>query len=205
MDAIRDQIATNGFTFRANDKGPEQAKLNIWNGRVDLAVFGGNGGAPIFKKALSYDGIVILRKRLKDIQSAQPGTRQPIVFQSWDTEAKKFNTDGTLIIGKDDKQVVFLEFQFSNNGNPKCIVFDAKCPTSVSTGIEPMSDSAKSAVRVEAMLMWLDSYIHNAMLLTARKYTPQGGNRSGGGISNRNNNSGGGGGSSEFGGDSADF
>lgn len=201
MEQLRDQLAIQGFTFRAVDKGPEQFKLSIWNGRIDVAVFGGNGGAPIFKQGLSFDQKVMVEKLLTDIKTAAPGTKKAIVFQRWD-ESRKYVTDGTMVVGKDDKQVIYFEFQFSNNGNSKCLRFDARCAATVSMGVEPMADSSKSAVRIEAVLDWMKHYAPMAMLLSARKFQA-GGN---------NNNRGGGnrGGAvveddSDFGGDSADF
>jgi len=204
-EAIRDQLAPQGFTFRAADKGPEQFKIGIWNGRVDIAVFGGNGGAPIFKQGLGTDQLVMFRKLLTTIKGDAPGTKKPMLFQRWDGDNRKYVTDGTMILGKDEKQVIYFEFQFNSGGGNKVLRFDARCANSVSLGVEPMADSARSGVRVEAILWWIDNYAPDAMLFSSRKFVPnQGGNRS---------NSGGGGGNSgggstdntDFGGESADF
>jgi hypothetical protein len=175
-------VLPSKFVFRSADKGPEQLHLNVWGGRLDLAVFSGQGGAPIFKKSMPFHGIILLSDFLKAALDSQPGSRQSMTFGHYDKDSKSRVTDGTLIVGKNDKQAIFAECQFMHNGNRKQLMFNLNINGDISMGVEPMSEAARSAVQVRAVILWLNTQAPEAMLLTNKKFEPNqqgGGNRGG--------------------------
>ncbi len=200
MEAFK-EMAPAGFQFNVIDRGPEMLKVGVFGGKMDMAVFAGKGGAPVWKHMLTFDQVVMFKRALEKVLASQAGFKHPLVVQQWNRDEKKFEVRGTIIIGKNDKQVVFIEIQFNANGNHKSLLFEMRAAASLSSGVDPMSDGDKSVVRANALLWWIDHYLPTAMLLSARKFKPQGGGGGYGGGGGGNSGGGGGGGGS-YGGDS---
>jgi uncharacterized membrane protein YgcG len=189
----------------------ESLSISVFNGKVNMTIFpprdSGQKGI-IHKLSLTLDGFAALKKVMKKVAAGQPGNKTPMIFQKYNRDAKKYEHDSALIFGKDEKQVFFFEFQFTHNGNSKSIKFDMKCPNSMTVGADIMSDAEKSSIRMAALYIFLDDIAPTAMLLSGKKYNPNGYKKSGGGGGGGNSgggNSGGGDGGSSFGGGDAAF
>lgn len=179
-------VTGSSFNLKAVDRGPESMVLNVFGGRVSYTIFAGQGGSRLMSQGFTLDALCMFKRDLKAVRDGQPGTTRTLVFQKWVPEEKKYKTDSSLIIGKDDKNVYYFETQFNSNGTHKSIRFNLRAAgTTTSTTDEP-SPAISSAIRLEAIIAWLDDQVPFLIAATTR---PFGGNRN----SNNNNNSGGGG------------
>lgn len=182
-------ITPIGLSFNAVDRGPERLSFNVFGGRVGFTIFSGNGSNRLNSQSLGLDAITMLKRDLVAVRDGQPGTVRTMVFQKWDMDAKKYNTTGNLIIGKDDKNVYYLEIQFNHNGDHKSLRFNMRAVSSVTSSTDEPDERIKSAIRMDALIMWLEDCVPTMMVLTNRPFTRGGGNNQ----SSNNNTSGAGG------------
>lgn len=182
-----DVIGTN-FQFNAVDRGPESMTFNVFNGRPGLSIFAGK--ARLFSQSFNLHSLCMLKKELKQVRDGQPGTTRTLIFQKWIPEEKKYNTQGSLIIGKDDKNVYYLELQFQNNGNHKSIRFNFRSPAGVVSSTDDSNPSISSAIALEAFIMWLTDFVPYLMNVTGKPFerNSRGGGQSYGGGSSSNGN-----------------
>ena len=185
-EPIADQVNPTSFSIKAVDKGPESLSLQIWGGKLGFNIFANK--QTIWKKNATPDIFILFKKSLVGILSAQPGSRRAITISDWDDNAKKPVPGSTMVIGKDDRNVIYIEIQFKDRGNAKSVKFDLLSSPMVSVGSEPMSPADRSSTRAEGLIDWLTYYYPAASVLTSRKFK-----RGGGG-----GNSGGGGGGGNF-------
>ena len=177
---IFDKMQTPRISQKAAD-GAEEFIISVWNGKLQIAVGNGSPGAPIWKQSFAGEGLSILVRTLKSVSQAQPGTKKSLIFQKYDPDQKKNVVDSTIVIGKDDKQLFFIEAQFRANGAPKSIRFTLKAGNTISTG-EDFNDQARSSARLAYIIDYLEKTVPTAMLLSGRKFEgAPGGQKSGGG------------------------
>lgn len=190
------EIVPPKITIKAKD-GKESLALSVYSGTVGLAVWGGQQGGPLFKHTLNPDKRSLVKHHLRKAKEAQPETKFPMIIQKWDADNRKFIKEAVITIGKDEKQVVYIEISFKSGDSGKTLRFDLKMSGGVSLGDEPMADSTKSIFKVNALLEWFEEMVPVACVLTGKK-GQFGGNKSGGGGYN-NNRSNSSGGASDFG------
>jgi uncharacterized membrane protein YgcG len=170
--------------------GSEELNIGVFNGKLSLTIFSGQGAPPVWKQSLSLDATYLFKKLLRTVLASQPGTKKSFTFTRFDQNTKKSVLDSSLVVGKDDKQVFFLEAQFTANGSPRTLRFLLKSPAGVSTG-EDYNDAARSTNRLGVIIEYIDQYLPLAALFTARKAEFQGGGNRGGGGYNKGGNQGG--------------
>lgn len=180
-------VTSSTMQFSAVDRGPERMSFNVFNGRLGYTIFSGNGASRLMSQSLSADALELLKSNLKEVQGGQAGTTRTLVCQKWLREEKKYVTDSTLIIGKDDKNVYYFEAQFNSVGSSKSIRFDFRASQAVTTSTDQVSPASLSATRMDAFLYWVNMQVPLLQVMTLRPYTggnnSQGGNASGGGSS----------------------
>lgn len=171
-----EDIVTQGFIINDSDNATT-LNIGIWNGKVDLAVWSKNRDSgqrgPLMKDAMGWDAQTMLRQLIGKIIEAQPNTKYPLLIQSWDDDNKKYKVDKTMVIGKSDDKIIYIEVQFQHNGNNKTLLYELKCPGKVVMGVDNMDRGEQSKIRAMAILKWLDSYVPTACLLTAKKWDPK--------------------------------
>ena len=193
---MSDDIVVPKLQIRAKD-GKETLNLDMWNGRVQLTVWGAQGGGgPLFKQSMTTDLTSVFKYQLNKIKEAQPETKLPIVISEWKMEEKKYLKKAVITIGKDERQVIYIDASFKRGDGGKTLRFELKIPNTVALGDEPMKDSTKSLFKVNAILEWFEDIVPLAAILTGKKQAF--GNKGGGGGYN-NNKSSGNSGDSDFG------
>jgi len=194
-------VTGTSFTLKAVDRGPESIAFNVFGGRVGFTVWAGGGGSRLLSQNFTLDSLCMFKRDLKAVRDGQPGITRTLVFQDWDKNEKKWKTASSLIIGKDDKNVYYFEVQFNANGTHKSIRFNLRASASVTSTTDETSPAIASAIRLEAMIVWIDDHVPFLINATIRPYRPND-NRN---QSNSNSNSGGSNSSNDYSGEDASF
>lgn len=163
-------VMGQSITFNSVDRGPERMVLNVYKGRPGFTIFSGNGNARLISKTFNLDALCMFKRDLKMVRDGQPGTTRTLIFQKWIPEEKKYNTDSSLIIGKDDKNVYYLEVQFQSNGNHKSIRFNMRAVNSVTSSTDESTPSISSSIRMDATICWVEDHVPFLMNATAEPY-----------------------------------
>ena len=184
MSDIFADINLPRITQKASD-GQEELTIAIYNGRLGFTIFGPPGKPATWRESIGMDFAVLLEQLLKNVLAGQPGFKVPLIFQKFDPATKKNNVTSTLIIGKDEKQICYIEVQFQSNGSNRTVRFNLKSPGTITTG-ESFNDAARSANRVRTLIYMINNILPVAGVLSDKKQErPAGGgggyNRGGGG------------------------
>jgi hypothetical protein len=157
--------------------------IGVFKGNASLVVFSNKSLAAKF--SLSRDLISAIRKKLISTVTAAPGTKVVLNFSKFDPDQKKWISTGALVIGKDDKSMVYFGVTAPNTPAMK---FPMKTAPSFDFS-EPLSDPDKSILKAETVIEQFTTDIPMALMLTSEKRAPGGfgggggGNRSSGGDS----------------------
>lgn len=155
MDAIHRIYGTG------ND---EQLLVGAYNGLASLTTFIGDGGTrrPV-KFPLSPVIIEELKSQLRKIIDAAPGTRTALIKNNYDPESKKFEKGTVLIVGKDDKQMIYLDIQ--DKGMSTAMRFYLTATKVFQVGSEEMTDPQRSAMETRAFVeVVLDKMLPSAII-----------------------------------------
>lgn len=178
------------FTVRSADGTKDRLEFKVWGGRIRVGIVKDGDYKSFFERPLDQKKLVLVKQELTKLMKAGPDSKYPLVFSSWDPEAKKASTDWVLVGLKDNKLVYGIEIHAGGN----IYKFTMKGPFGVSRGSEPMSEADKSEVDLHALLEFLSLDAVVASMLSNKKRAPgsykQGGvGSSGGGSSSAMNTS----------------
>lgn len=151
-----------------NSDGDKTISLSIgvYQGNASLVVFSNKQLAAKFSFPRSF--ITKLKLQMISLISAAPGTKVNFTFSKWDADAKKSITIGNLIVGKDDKSILFFGVQVPNHPSMK---FPMKSQISFDLS-EPMSDPDRSVLAAQTIIDQLATDIPMALQLTSFKRDP---------------------------------
>ena len=145
--------------------GTETFQMKVWGGMLRVNITKEKEFKPIFERPIAPDKVTIIKHTIQKIMKASPNTKMPLVFNTYDREAKKSVIDFVLTFLKDDKNLYHIEMQWKGNK------FDCtlKGPFGVSIGSDPMSEADRSAIEIETMYDWICSVVPIQCVLTNKK------------------------------------
>ena len=180
-----------GTLISINADGAD-ANLNLteFNAGLSLAIFANK------RLALSINIdqplYTIFKKMLVDLKKATNGSKTPLLINKWDRDPNgkggKWVKDKTIIFGRTDDGIFFLEIKDANNAPFK---FLFKSGLKYQIGSDPSDDATRSALALESFYnIWTTA--HQVYLLAKLNHVPfkRNGGNSYGGNNNRPGNSG---------------
>lgn len=183
LEAIQKDLNIPSFSMKCRESG-EQLSINVFNGRVGLTVWPpreSNVRGVVFKQSMTPEALMLLKRSFKKVLESNEPIRDSILFNVWSDSDKKFTPNASVILGKDDKGIYFMEIQFKHNGNNKVLKFDFLASNAVQSSSDEMGFPERSKLRMEAIIEFLHTIVPIAQIVTSRKISPQGGNRGGSG------------------------
>ncbi|CAA7617386.1 hypothetical protein [Magnetospirillum sp. SS-4] len=142
-----------------------------------ISVFAGRLFLNIFKRGLDKPdrlhiariGCLSLKDSLQNAINGQPGEKREHAFCRRDHGSKKEEWSGTLVIGKDDKHMIYLGLVTPNVQASKFVI---TVPSDMEMSISG-SDIDRSVLGARALIEQLSCDIPNAILLTTQKKESQ--------------------------------
>lgn len=172
------------FSIRSADGTKDRLEFKVWGGRLRVGIVKDGDFKSFFERPLDSKKLALVKMELSKLFKAGPDSKFPLVFSSWDPEAKKASTDWVLVGLKDSKMVYGIEIHTGGNIHK----FAMKGPFGVSRGSDIMNDGDKSEIDLQALLDFLSMEGPIAAMFSNKKRDPssfkQGGNRSYGGGGN---------------------
>lgn len=187
------------YSLRAAD-GDESVNIGAYRGNVSLSIFRKGAGRPIASIPMSRDMAIKLMRTVAQLKDAPPNTRLTVGHDKWNRELRKNEPFMTIVMFKDDRMMMGMEFGGVGLTPPVKCMF--RSPSSLTNGSEPMTDADRSALGLAAFQQFLDRELPILRLLCKFNVPKQnfggngggGGQRSGGGNYSGGGSSGGGGG-----------
>lgn len=141
------------FTIENRQSG-EKLSFSIWRGGIQIAVYGKERGMPPFSTALTDVTYNMLRKVLKKVKESAPDTKIPFKKEKFDANTKQWALEWVISVQKDSKMCYhFIITNCKNNAN---FDFLFKGVGGVSIGADPLSESGKSGIQLDALEQWLE-------------------------------------------------
>jgi hypothetical protein len=157
-----------------NDKNTS-LQMGVWNGNATITVFSNRN--QVARLPMNRFFLVDMTRQIRKLLIGKPGDKYSWGFTKWDNEAKKSHPVGSLVVGRDDKALIYLGVQVT--GHPP-MKFLLKTPISFDSST-PMSEVDRSDLAAETLIQQLTVDIPQAIINTTYKRTDIGGNRSGSG------------------------
>ena len=189
-----DDLNTSGLlSLTAEGNRDISLSLGVYQGNVSFTIFV-KGNPPTYKVSLNHLTASLFKRTLrKVVATAAPGKRMSITLRDFDGEQRKWNPTGTMTIGIDDNNVLYLEP--SGKGLSERQKFPVRIPGSWDFSNCEYTEREIIEICAEAILDIFNQDVPASRALTRVKRKPGqggGGNRNGGGGYNRGGNSGGG-------------
>ena len=173
----------NGIYRAFSKSGEETLSVSIFRGTASFVVFKKGGDKrPVVKVPLPLAACLKIGDDIEKLLAAQPETRIPFVQLSFNKEARTFETEATLVFFKDDRRCYGVEITSKQLTTP--VRFYFKCPSTMSSGNEAMTDEQKSQLGLRELKMVILSQIPAALMLSRFNMETMP-NRNGGGNTNR--------------------
>lgn len=187
----------NGIFKLFSRSGEETLSVSLFQGSASFVMFkkGSDSKRPVAKLPLSLPACISISDVLNKLLEAQPDTRIPVVQLLYNKESRTSETIASFVFFKDDRRCYGIEV--SGKDLPTPVKFYFRCPSTFSTGSEPMSDEQKSQLGVREFKLVLTEQIPTALLLSRLNMEPMmnrggsGGGRPGGNSYSRPSNGGG--------------
>ncbi len=189
LEALQKDLNIPSFSLKCKDSG-EQLSISVFNGRAGLTVWPpreSNTRGVVFKQNFTPEAQLMFKRSLRKVADGTT-SRDSLLFNKWDTEAKKFVPEATVVIGKDEKNIYFIELQFQFNGNNKVLKFEMYASNAVQNSSEELGFPEKSRLRLDAIIEYFDTLVPIAQIITGRKFVqkPNGGSNGPAGFGNNN-------------------
>lgn len=174
-DLNHDKIAT----YRNDKDRKMELSIGVYMGGASLTVFGAERqGGPLAKFPVPADMTVLLGRWLRQMITAEPGTKRSAKITKWNNEAKKAETIGTVVVGRDDEGVYI--------GIASSKMQPAKFPIRFGMAWDVSSEYAgkteESLEATEALITALNTDVRMARMLTSFKREGGFGGKPGGGF-----------------------
>ena len=139
--------------------------------RLNIGSFRGRSYATVFQaknKQLSFMVDKELRyhfcKTLEMIKKASPETRIPIIISKFNPQIKKRETLVTIVFGKNEKQIIYIEINSPTSHN---FTFAFKASKNIAVGSTPMGDAESTQIAVDLFINYLRVQLPMSELLTS--------------------------------------
>lgn len=153
--------------FNVNAEGNKDISLmlSVFGGSLSFSIFVKGEGRP-HKLSLSSGGAMALFKRiLKQAINGSPNCKETMIFNSWDAVSKKANQTGSLTVGRDDRNMIYIGVTMPALTATKFVI-KTGLGVDLST---PLSDIDKSVLAAEELVMKLETIVPTAMAITSFK------------------------------------
>ena len=156
----------NGLWHCYSQTGNETIQISVYQGLASLVMFrkGSENRKPAAKMILHTSACIKLADMLKALLDAQPGTRMPFVQMSFNKEARNYETHTSFVFTKDEHRCYTLEVTNKMLTTP--VKFPLRCPSTFTSGSEPLTDEQKSVLEVRALIRLLSSIIDTAVMVS---------------------------------------
>ena len=159
----------------------------------------GDNAKILFDRPINDDRWLVIEESFIRLMNITPGQKIPLLFSSWNPEAKKLEHDWVMTLVKDDKQCFSVTVEWDKGGK---YVFPIKGPWNTTIGSDPMGDNEASLYGLKALIKYIkytspvQMVMSNDKAYWTKMRSGGGFSRGGGGRSNyqRQQGSGGGGG-----------
>jgi hypothetical protein len=170
------------------EKGQTLA-LSAYNGTASFTTFmkDGNRNRPV-KFPLTPSLIDRMKQELKKLLTGAPGTRISFVRNTYDSTNKKYEKDVVLILGKDEKQIIYFDIQDKKMSQPAR--FYLQTPKAIQIGSDIMTDTDRSIMETSGFINVVLGTILPTAIIASRdaarmkeasdKFMNGGGNKGGG-------------------------
>jgi len=152
-------------SFKADNDPNLSLTLSVFMGSFVLCVF---MQGPPCRLIVPRSGISWLKKTVTNTINGQPGQKTSFELGKWDHETKKKEPIGNLVIGMDDKGMIYFGVTAPSMPPTK---FTIKAQLGIDS-TPPMSDVDRSLLGAELLIEQLAHDIPMAMLLTTQKKEP---------------------------------
>ena len=152
-------------SFKADNDPNMSLTISVYMGSLVLCVF---MKGPPCRFTVPRSAVSMLKKTITNTINGQPGQKTSFDFIKWDPETKKQEPIGNLVVGKDDKGMIYFGVTAPSMPPTK---FTIKAPLGIDTS-EPMSDVDRSLLGAETLIEQLAHDIPMAILMTTQKKEP---------------------------------
>lgn len=151
----------NGTYVLYGEGTDARMSISIFKGKSYVNVFQSNNKQLSFPldKELKYH----LCKTLDMVKKASPETRIPIVMTKFNPQIKKREPIVNIVVGKNEKQIMYLEFSCPNTQN---FIFAFKASKNIAVGSTPMGDAESTQIAVDIFINYLKSQLPMAEFLS---------------------------------------
>lgn len=202
------EIAPNSFEnltqsglikINAKDNKDVSFSIDVYMGNTSMVVFEGGGGKP-WKKGLPAKLQAAILVLLRKMQNEPTVRREPIFFNDYDAEAKKYKQVGCVGIGIDEKMTLFIDV--AGDGLRDRYMFPIRTDGRFDFQNTSMTEKDMIASTIQVLITLFEASIPTAERISSFKRTGGGGggNRGGGGNYGGGGNKGGYGGGGSGGG-----
>jgi hypothetical protein len=160
------KLELNGI-YKLYTERPNTDTLTIgcYNGIPSITVFAKGIEGPAFRLPLNNALIMAIKTVLKKIIEGGPNVRTSIQKNRWDSNAKRMESDGVLVFGKDEKNIIYIDVSGANLKTP--VRFNFMMPKSVSVGSDNMDDATRSRLDATAFVEeFLDKQLPIAIIMS---------------------------------------
>ena len=145
-----------------NDKNTS-LNMGVWQGNASLTVFANRAQAARIPMSRTFQ--VALASDLQKLLGGKPNDKNTFNFTKWDPDTKKSNPLGSVVVGRDDKAMIYIGVVSPGHSPMKFVL---KSPISFDKS-EPMSDIQRSELATLTLIAQLTVDIPHAILLTSFK------------------------------------
>ena len=132
-------------------KSGNRISFGVYNGQLNLAVFGPKGQGIKYSTKFRLIDIVRIRAALKKLIELPPDNQVSLVMNEF--RDGSFKPAGAMVFGVTDKKVCFIELQVSKDGNNSVYAFDL-IPGGVLRESAKDFDAAVASQEGVAALLW---------------------------------------------------
>ena len=190
---MADAFNLNAIWRQFSMTGNETLTLSAYNGSAALVMFkkGSESRKPTVKFNISSAMAIAIKERLERLLDDPPGTRVPLVQQTFNKDARTYEVNTQFVFVKDEHSCYSIEVMNRYIATP--VKFNLRCPNTFSFGQELLSDETKSAYALKDLIKLFDETIHLAMMLSryGMENTRRGGKSDGNNSGYQRNNGGG--------------
>ena len=152
--------------FKATAEGDKDTSMSIgvFKGNASIVVFKAKESRPAIKIGLPGEGRVILMKDARKILTGGPDQHISRTIYKWNPEEKKMESAGTIIIGRNDRNVAFIGIS-----GPSFTGVRFPFRISGAWSSESMTESEKSEFGLEHFINVIERDVPNAISHTSVK------------------------------------
>lgn len=152
----------NRIWVTRNEAG-DSLSLSAFNGRISLVLFKKGSGKPDVKVAAPIPFLLRWKSILKELITANPGTKVPFVVMKYDPNTKQSTKDVNIIFAKDEKNCYYIEMQTARVAPVR---FNLRGSGMYSDGSNPMTDEGRSLIGLQELTYVLQNEIPLARMLS---------------------------------------